>query len=186
MLTEFSDKEIIQQYLKGDEKSLEVLIHRYIKPIYSFIYKNVGDVSASEDITQEVFVKIWKNLKKFDQKKEFKPWLFQIAKNTSIDYLRKRKTIPFSRFENEEGKNAFTENLSDNSPDLLKVLNDNKTFTAVMETLTEKDQKLLNLRHTEGMSFKEIADALQEPINTIKSRYRRIIINLKNNPKIRK
>jgi len=185
MLSEKSDSEIIQQYLKGDEQSLEVLIKKYLKPIYGFIYKNVGDVAAAEDITQEVFVKIWKNLKKFDQNKEFKPWLFQIAKNASIDYLRKKKTIPFSRFENEKGQNVLTENMKDETPNLLEVLNNKKTLTMVMETLSEKDQKLIKLRHTDGLSFKEIADTMQESINTIKSRYRRIIINLKNNPNIR-
>jgi RNA polymerase sigma-70 factor (ECF subfamily) len=171
--------------LKGDEQSLEVLIKKYLKPIYGFIYKNVGDVAAAEDITQEVFVKIWKNLKKFDQNKEFKPWLFQIAKNASIDYLRKKKSIPFSRFENEKGQNVLTENLSDEAPNLLEVLNNKKTLTMVMETLSPKDQKIIKLRHTDGLSFKEIADTTQESINTIKSRYRRIIINLKNNPNIR-
>ena len=90
------DKKLIQQYLKGDSKSLDFLIAKYLKMIYSFVYKNVGSQSDAEDITQEVFVKVWKNLKKFDQKKSFKPWIFQIAKNTSIDFLRKRKTIPFS------------------------------------------------------------------------------------------
>ena len=52
----------------------------------------------------------WKNIKKFDQNKNFKPWIFQIAKNTSIDYLRRKKSIPFSRFENEKGQNLLVEN----------------------------------------------------------------------------
>jgi len=185
MSTELSDKEIIRQYLKGDEQSLEILIKKYLKPIYSFVYKNIGDTVAAEDVTQEIFIKIWKNLKKFDQKKEFTPWLFQIAKNTSIDYLRKRKTIPFSKFENEKGQNVLTENLSDKSPNLLEILNDETTLTMVMQTLSPKDQKIIKLRHSDGLSFKEIANITQESINTIKSRYRRIIINLKNNPKIR-
>ena len=61
------DKILIQQYIKGDEASLEILIARYLKPIYSFVYKNVGNPSEAEDITQEVFIKIWKNIKKFDR-----------------------------------------------------------------------------------------------------------------------
>jgi len=182
---EKTDQEVISQYLNGDEKSLEFLVKKYLKPIYGFVYKNVGDTASAEDITQEVFIRIWKNLKKFDQKKEFKPWIFQIAKNASIDYLRKKKTIPFSRFENEKGQNVLIENLSDSSPNLLKILNDKKSLTAIMETLPKKDRNLLNLRHRDGLSFKEIADITNESVNTIKSRYRRIIINLKNNPNIR-
>ena len=184
MSSEIDDKEIIKKYLEGDEKSLEILIKKYLNLIYGFVYKNVGNIAGAEDITQEVFIKVWKNLKKFDQKKEFKPWIFQIAKNASIDYLRKKKSIPFSRFENDKGQNVLTENLSDNSPNLLKILNDKKGLMIIMEALPEKDKNLLNLRHINGLSFKEIADATNEPVNTIKSRYRRIIINLKNNPNI--
>jgi len=183
---ELNDKEIIQKYLKGDEKSLEFLIQKYLNPIYGFVYKNVGDTATAEDVTQEVFVKVWKNLKKFDTKKEFKPWIFQIAKNASIDYLRKKKTIPFSKFENEQGQNVLTETMADNSPDLLKSLSDKKSLTKVMESLSAEDKKLINLRHNEGLGFREIADILKEPINTIKSRYRRIIINLRKNSKILK
>jgi RNA polymerase sigma-70 factor (ECF subfamily) len=185
MSFEIDDKEIIKKYLEGDEKSLEILIKKYLNSIYGFIFKNVGDINSAEDITQEVFIRIWKNLKKFDQKKEFKPWIFQIAKNASIDYLRKKKSIPFSRFENDKGQNVLTENLSDNSPNLLKILNDKKGLMIIMEALPEKDKNLLNLRHKDGLSFKEIADITKESVNTIKSRYRRIIINLKNNPDIR-
>lgn len=173
------DNQLIKNYLKGDEKSLEILISRYLKPIYSFSYKNVGNMEQAEDITQEVFVKIWKNLKKFDQKKDFKPWIFQIAKNTSIDYLRKKKTIPFSRFENETGQNFLTDNLVGESPNLIETISDKKTIDEILAELDEEDQKIINLRHRDGFSFKQIAEFLQEPINTIKSRYRRIIINIR-------
>jgi RNA polymerase sigma-70 factor (ECF subfamily) len=120
------DKKLIQQYLKGDEKSLEVLIAKYLKLIYSFVYKNVGDQASAEDITQESFIKVWKNIKKFDQKKNFKPWLFQIAKNTSIDFLRKKKSIPFSRFENEKGQNVMVESIVAKPLNLLKNFGDKK------------------------------------------------------------
>jgi RNA polymerase sigma-70 factor (ECF subfamily) len=183
MLETLEDKILIQQYLKGNEQSLEELVGRYLKPIYSFVYKNVGDQAAAEDVSQEVFVKIWKNLKKFDQKKNFKPWLFQIAKNTSIDYLRKRKTIPFSRFENEKGQNTLTESIAAKTPDIIGDLSDKKILVAAMQGLDNKEQKLINMRHNDGMSFKEIADIFDESINTVKSRYRRALLVLRKNIK---
>jgi RNA polymerase sigma-70 factor (ECF subfamily) len=183
MPEETDDKEIIRQYLQGDETALEFLVQKYLKPIYSFVYRNVGDISAAEDITQEVFIKVWKNIKKFDLKKNFKPWIFQIAKNTSIDYLRKKKTIPFSRFENEYGQNVLTETLADENQNLLELLNTKKEFREVVETLSEKDRQLISLRHEKGLSFKEIAVNLKQSINTIKSRYRRTIISLKKKAK---
>jgi RNA polymerase sigma-70 factor, ECF subfamily len=175
------DKNLIQQYIKGEAQSLDLLIAKYLKLIYGFVYKNVGSAADAEDITQEVFVKVWKNIRKFDRKKSFKPWIFQIAKNTSIDFLRKKKAIPFSRFENERGQNALVENIAANPLNLIEKLSDKNTIIAVMQGLTDKEQKVINLRHTDGLSFREIAEIFQESINTVKSRYRRGIMNLRKN-----
>ena len=178
-----ADKKLIQQYLKGDEKSLEFLISKYLKLIYSFVYKNVGGTAEAEDITQEVFIKVWKNIKKFDQNKNFRPWIFQIAKNTSIDFLRKKKSIPFSRFENEKGQNALAENISAPPTNLIEKFSDQRTLAVAMQGLTNEEQKIINLRHKDGLSFREIAETFQESVNTIKSRYRRILISLRKNTK---
>lgn len=177
------DQKLIQQYLKGDSKSLEILIEKYLKIVYGFVYKNVGGAADAEDITQEIFVKVWKNIRKFDQKKNFKPWIFQIAKNASIDFLRKKKSVPFSKFENEKGQNPFIENIIEKSLNLLENFANKTTLALAMHGLTNKEQKLINLRHNNGMSFKEIAEIFDESINTIKSRYRRILISLRKNIK---
>ncbi|MCX6723990.1 MAG: RNA polymerase sigma factor [Candidatus Staskawiczbacteria bacterium] len=179
MLETLTDENLIKQYLKGDEKSLEFLIARYLKQIYNFVYKNVGDQAEAEDITQEVFVKVWRNIKKFDQNKNFKPWIFQIAKNTSIDSLRKKKTTPFSRFENEKGQNLLVENIVSAPMNLIEKISDKKFLATVMQNLTGEEQKIMNMRHIDGLSFKEIADIFKEPINTVKSRHRRILLKLK-------
>ena len=173
------DAKLIQQYLKGDKKSLEILIGRYLSLIYNFIYKNVGNEMEAEDITQEVFIRVWKNIKKFDQKKSFKPWIFQIAKNASIDFLRKKKSVPFSRFENERGQNSLINNISAAPLDLTGKISDKKVLLTAIQGLTAKEQKIVNLRHADGMSFKEIADVLKESINTVKSRYRRTLLSLR-------
>lgn len=175
---EKDDKAIIYKYLKGDQRALEFLVKKYIKPIYSFVYRNVGDVEAAEDITQEVFIRVWKNIRKFDLNKDFKPWIFQIAKNASIDYLRKRKTIPFSRFENSHGQNMLTETLAQKGPGLIESLNTKTEFEKTISGLSEEDKNLMQLRHSQGMSFKEIAQKMNSSINTIKSRYRRTIKNM--------
>ncbi len=182
---ETQDKVLIQQYLKGDEKSLEILIGKYLKPIYSLTYRNIGNAVQAEDVTQEVFIKVWKNLKKFDQNKNFKPWIFQIAKNTSIDYLRKKKSIPFSRFENEKGQNILSENLVAAPVNLIENLSDKRVLAGAAQNLNDKEQKIISLRHNDGLSFKEIADVFEESINTVKSRYRRALANMRANIKKR-
>ena len=176
-----ADKKLIQQYLKGDEKSLELLVKKYLKPIYSFVYKNVGNTAEAEDITQEVFIKVWKNIKKFDQKRSFKPWIFQIAKNTSIDFLRKKKSIPFSKFENEKGQNSLVDNIVASPLNLIEKLSDKATLAVSMQGLTGEEQKIINLRHNDGLSFKEIAETFGESINTVKSRHRRTLLRLRKN-----
>ena len=176
---EKDDKTIIYEYLRGDERALEFLVKKYLKPIYSFVYKNIGDTEAAEDVTQEIFVKVWKNIRKFDLNKDFKPWIFQIAKNASIDYLRKRKTVPFSKFENSQGQNMLLETITDSNPDALKTLNDKTEIETLMRGLSAKEKELMRLRHTQGMSFKEISQKMAESINTIKSRYRRTIASIR-------
>ncbi len=184
MIHDNPDQKIISDYLNGDEKSLEILIAKYLKPVYSYVYRNVGGSPESEDITQEVFVKVWKNLKKFDQKRNFKTWLFTIAKNSSIDFLRKKKSIPFSRFENENGRNFLADSIVSPSPNLLEILNNKNILERVVKELSDSDRRIIKLRHDESLTFKEIAKIFKEPVNTVKSRYRRAILAMKKNIKI--
>ncbi len=177
-----SDQQLIMDYLAGDEKSLEILIHRYLKPIYSFVYRYVGDEQEAEDVTQEVFVRAWRNLKKFDQKKKFKTWIFSIAKNASIDFLKKKKAIPFSEFENEKGQNMLVETLIDPAPlpdKLFEQSSIGEIVNAAINHLAQKYRMVLFLRYNDHFTFREIAEVLGEPLNTIKSRHRRAIILLK-------
>ncbi|MEK9165994.1 MAG: sigma-70 family RNA polymerase sigma factor [Patescibacteria group bacterium] len=178
-----SDEQFINDYFKGNKKSLEILIKKYLKPIYSFAYWYVGNVEDAEDVTQEVFVKIWRNLKKFNQKKRLKTWIFTIAKNTAIDFLKKsRKSIPFSAFENNEGENALAETLADPAPlpdRILERADIAKRLNSAIQQMSLKYQIVLFLRYNDQFNFREIAEALKEPLHTIKSRHRRAIIMLK-------
>ncbi|PIU01892.1 hypothetical protein COT68_00780 [bacterium (Candidatus Torokbacteria) CG09_land_8_20_14_0_10_42_11] len=192
-MPEISDQKLISLYLAGDEKSLEILFNRYLKMIYSFIYRYVGDQEAAEDVAQEVFVKVWKNLKKFNprknrfanfklrRQKNFKTWLFKIAKNASIDFLRKKKIIPFSSFDNEDG-NALTDTLADPAPlpdALLERQDLANLLTRALAKISFKYRAVLLLRYNNHFTFREIAESLGEPLNTIKSRHRRALIILK-------
>ncbi len=177
-----SDEQLITDYLKGDEKALEILIKRYLISIYSFVYRFAGNSQEVEDITQEVFIKVWRNLKKFNQNKSFKTWIFSIAKNTSIDWFKKKKTLPFSNFENKEGENAFVETLADPAPlpsELLRHIGLSQMLASAIGKLSPKYRMVLFLRYNDHFNFREIAEALDEPLNTIKSRHRRALILLK-------
>jgi len=178
-----TDNEIIKKYLNGDEKSLEILVGRFLKPVYSYVSKYVGDKDVAEDITQDVFLKAWKNLKKFDRKRSFKTWIFTIAKNSCIDYLRKKKSIPISSFDNEKGENIVADKMRDLAPlpdELFEIKNFSTSMSSAIKKLSLQYQKILYLRYSNNLKFKEIASELSEPLNTIKSRHRRAVLELKS------
>src|SRR5665647_1906978 len=102
-----TDEQLVVDFLAGDDESFEELVHRYLKPIYNFLYQFTQDRDSLDDLTQETFVKAWKNIRKFDQDKSFRVWIYAIAKNTAYDFLKKKKTIPFSSFEDEAGNNMM-------------------------------------------------------------------------------
>ena len=180
-MTNNNDEILTRKYLQGDEKSLEVLILTYLKPIYSFVYRYVGNGQDAEDITQEVFVRVWRNLKKFDQNKSFKTWIFSIAKNTAIDFLKKKKAIPFSEFEREDGGNIIIDTLADPSPfppELLEKAGMARMLNEAMEKLSPQYRMVLFLRYNDHFNFREIAESFGEPLHTITSRHRRALIQL--------
>ena len=181
-MTNIGDEILIRKYLAGDKQSLELLIKQYLKPIYSFVSRYVGNGQEAEDITQEVFVRVWRNLKKFDQSKSFKTWLFSIAKNASLDFLKKKKAIPFSEFDTEEGGNRITDTLADPSPlplELLEKAGMARMLNEAMEKLSPQYRMVLFLRYNDHFNFREIAESLNEPLNTVKSRHRRALVMLR-------
>ena len=188
------DKNLILKYLEGDKASLDTLIRQYLKPIYTFVYRYVGNEKDAEDITQETFVKVWRNLHKFNERKSlaphrtkdsgsgFKTWIFSIAKNASIDYLRKKKEVPLSQFDDNDGENIILDTLADPSPlpdELFERASLSKTLTLAMEKLSPKYRMVLFLRYNDHFNFREIAESLDQSLNTVKSRHRRALIQLK-------
>jgi RNA polymerase sigma-70 factor (ECF subfamily) len=146
------------------------------------VLRYVGDPAAAEDVTQEAFLKAWKNLKKFDAEKNFKTWIFSIARNSSIDFLRKKQTLNFSAFEGEDQNNPLVDNLADPEPlplDLLKTKEFMAEFELALQNLPEGSRVVLLMHLSDDLTFKEIAKILKQPLDTVKSRYRRGLIVLR-------
>jgi len=179
----YSDQTLISSYLKGEEKALEILIKRYLNPIYNFVYRYINNSQEAEDITQEVFLKVWRNLKKYDVKKSFRTWIFQIAKNACLDFLKKKKLILFSELEDISGNNTFLETLIDPKPlpdELFEQADLSLKLKSAINLLMPKYRLVLFLRYNDHFTFKEIAEILNEPLNTIKSRHQRAIMALRH------
>ena len=183
-MSEDTDEQLVRHYLKGDEKSLEILISRYLKPIYNFAYHYVKNEKEAEDLTQEVFIKAWRNLRRFNRKKSFKIWLFHLAKNVCFDFLRKRKDLSFSELESkkEDVDYRFEEEIIDSSPlpdELFEQKNLREILNSAIEQLSLKDQTILFLYYNDHFTLREIASSLDESLNTVKSRYRRALKKLR-------
>jgi RNA polymerase sigma-70 factor, ECF subfamily len=179
---EQSDSELVEAYLKGDEESLSILFKRHLSSALMLCRGLVGE-SEAEDAVQETLVKVWRNLKKFDRQKKFKTWLLTIAKNTCLDILRKKRPTVFSDFENDEGENSFIEGLTDTAPLAPEItdalLSAEKIRTALL-ALSPKNRIVMEMHYYDEMTLQEIADVMDESVNTIKSRYRRALSTLKN------
>ena len=178
---ELDDNHLVENYLEGNEEAFEELVKKYLKPIYNFLYRLTNDQAAAEDLAQDTFLKAWKNIRRFDQDRSFKTWIFTIAKNTVFDYFKKKKELPFSTLTDEEGE-SWLENIADENilPDEILERKD------IAEELNNFLQKLppyyctiLLLHYKEDFSLHEIAEILGEPYNTIKSRHQRGLLSLK-------
>ncbi len=178
-----TDEQLIKHYLRGDEKALEELIRRYLPLIYNFSRRYTGDSDNASDIAQEVFVKVWKNIKRFDTSKNFKAWIFTVAKNTALDWLKKRNAIPVSLLKEYQEDEEFLNNIAD--PNQISIIDQiykkslSQNLSFAIEKLPSKYNAVINLHHKKDLKFREISALLNEPINTIKSRYRRGVAILK-------
>ncbi len=179
-MNSFTDEQLVGQYLEGKhEQALEELVRRYMPLIFGFTKRYTGNQSVAADITQEVFVKVWKNLTKFDRAKSFRTWIFTIAQRTAIDELKKKQALPFSALGGEED---FSESLIDTAPSVVDQIFAQQQYRELATAVAQlpKNYRSVVELYTQGeLNFREISARLHEPLNTIKSRYRRAIALLK-------
>ncbi|HRY82378.1 MAG TPA: RNA polymerase sigma factor [Candidatus Moranbacteria bacterium] len=175
------DKKIIEDFLTGKDEAFGELLKKYLKPVYNFLRIMVKDPDILDDLTQETFIKAWKNLRKFKPNKNFKTWIFTIAKNTALDYFKKKKTIPFSNFVNEEGNNHLENMQTDEilPLEILEKAEREKNFEKKLEELSADYRTILLLHYKEDFSLQEISEILDTSYNTIKSRHQRALLALK-------
>jgi len=178
-----TDEQLVTDYIKGNEESLNLLIKRYLKPIYNFAINYVGDDGEAQDVTQEVFVKVWRYIKRFDTNRKFKTWIFEITKNTAFDHLKKKKPLLFSKMVISDDPELLFENtISDDAPTAPEMLDEAMTREQVMKAISRLSpdyRAVLNLRLVNDLNFQEISDVLRKPLNTVKSQYRRAVALLR-------
>jgi RNA polymerase sigma-70 factor (ECF subfamily) len=181
MSLEKNDEQVIMSFKNGDREAFKELINRYTSSMFNFSARLAGRNEAP-DIVQEIFIKVWKNISRFDSKKaSFKTWIFTIAKNTATDFLRKKKDYVFSDMEGAEDEDPFYQKIPDEKilPDeSFQKLEDKKMLETTLEKLRPSYREILVLHYQEEMTFDEISKILKKPLNTVKSQHRRAIIEL--------
>ncbi len=176
-----SDSVLINDYIHGNEKSLEILIIRHKQRIFSFILSKVLDRDLAEDLFQDTFIKVINTLKRgaYNEEGKFLPWTMRIAHNLIIDHFRRQKRIPL--FKNTSDFDIFSV-ISDDVLNAEKQLIKNQILDDVCSLIDElpDDQKeVLVMRLYKDMSFKEISENTDVSINTALGRMRYALINLR-------
>jgi RNA polymerase sigma factor (sigma-70 family) len=180
------DQKLVSLYIKGNESSLEVLIHRHKKRLFSYIMTIANDRDLAEDVFQETFFKVINTLRKgqYNEEGKFLPWVERIAHNLLIDHFRKDNRMPtVSGGTNEDGEEFdifdLLQNGELNAEQEISKRQLNKDIRKMVAKLPEDQREVLMMRHYYDMSFKEIADTTNVSINTALGRMRYALINLR-------
>lgn len=177
------DDILIAKTLEGDESAFAELMERYLPPVYNFALGLTGKKEDAEDIAQEALFKAWKHLKRFKPNASFKTWLFSIARNTAIDYARKKRPSLFTELTHPDAHEEFEHGLIDSSPNVEVRFDstiESEALYAALNTLSASHREVLILHYKEALSLQEISEMLHIPLNTVKSRDRRALQALRS------
>ena len=167
------DYELVQKALSGDEKAFARLLSRYKDTIYFMLLKMLNNRSDAEDLTLEAFGKAFKNLHQYSPTYAFSTWLFKIASNNCIDFLRKKKGVMVSlENDNEQIELNETTKLKSKDPDPEeRLIRKQKAILLhkVVRRLKPHYQSLVELRYFNELSYEEIAKELKLPLGTVKA-----------------
>ena len=167
-----SDVELITRSISGLEDSFEELVRRYQRPIAGYVFRLIGDYEASLDVTQEVFIKVYNSLERYRSDYKFSTWLYRIAHNAAIDHLR-RNSINTQSIETESPDGTYQLQLESPlpSPEQNRERSEWKAeIKAVIRLLPSAYRELILLRHSQDLSYDEIAEVTGLPLGTVKNR----------------
>lgn len=174
-----TDERLMERFQNGNAAAFQALVDRHGGRIFNFVLRHVRDRAAAEDLTQEVFLRVVKNARSFRAQSKFTTWLYTIARNQCIDALRKAKHRRHAALDKPLGHEAdgatLLDLIADDQPDQGAELRDRR-FVGALESalaqLPEEQREVFLMREVEGLKFREIADVMGIPENTVKSRMR--------------
>ena len=171
--TSEEDRTLVERALDGDEAAYEALVDKYQRALYYHIRKMVRTERVIEDLVQESFIKAFSALDTYQPRYAFSTWLYRIARNHTIDYLRKKK-LPTRSIDapvrTQEGEMDYQVPDTTYRPDKHVVEDQRRTLIQeAIDSLSPKYHRVIVLRHQEEKSYQEIADELEMPLGTVKA-----------------
>jgi RNA polymerase sigma-70 factor (ECF subfamily) len=157
------DAAILRRARRGDEKAFSVIVHSYQRLVFTYVYRLVDDRRLAEDLTQDVFLKVYRGLPGFTESSTFTTWLFQIAKNSVIDELRAIERRPHAVNIDEVLVPTLVERRFEQAEPI-------EALWAAVAALNVDLRAALLLRDVVGLSYSEIADSLEITVSTVKWR----------------
>ncbi len=168
------DRKLVASAKLGDPKAFERLLKKYRKSVYYMLLKMVKNPDDAEDLTQEAFAKAFNSIEKFDSTFAFSTWLFRIATNNCIDFIRKKRVLTVSLdqpIDGDDGSSMRFDVRDDNlDPNDSMLKNQRKRYLEMaIDKLPEKYRILVDLRYFQELSYEEVATELDIPLGTVKA-----------------
>lgn len=179
MTEESEESEIVRRAQSGDRDAFRELVERYQRRVYSICYGMLKNNEDSLDVSQEVFVKVYRYIENFNHQSSFYTWLYRITVNMCIDHIRKNKKIRNVEYDDrlshhgddvEGGEHIMPSTLGLNPDKVYGRKELREKMLAALDTLSEKHRTILLLREVEGLSYEEMAEVLQISKGTVMSR----------------
>jgi RNA polymerase sigma-70 factor (ECF subfamily) len=169
------DRQLVERAQQGDKKAFGLLVEKYQRKLARLLSRFIRDPAEVEDVTQEAFIKAYRALPAFRGDSAFYTWLYRIGINTAKNYLmalgRRAPTSTEVEAEEAEGFEEGEQLRDINTPESLLLSNEiAETVNATIEKLPEELRKAIQMRELEGMSYEDIAQAMDCPIGTVRSR----------------
>jgi RNA polymerase sigma-70 factor (ECF subfamily) len=171
-LRETTDADLIASSLVGREDSFEELVRRYQRPITAYVYRMTNDYDAAMDVSQEIFIKVYNSLARYKTEFKFSTWIYKIARNAAIDYLRRNSHGECSldlEVDDETFERPIESKLA--SPEVERERSEWRgEIQKVVQKLPAAYRELILLRHSQDLSYDEIAEIMNLPLGTVKNR----------------
>jgi RNA polymerase sigma-70 factor (ECF subfamily) len=166
-----SDEELVAAFQSGDIAAFDLLVRRWDRRIQGVVFRLVGNHEEARDLSQEAFLKAYRALGTFKKESRFSSWLYQIAINATRDRLRRRRRrTDVSLDEVEEGGEPSLRDAGPSALELIESSDLSRAVAAAMASLPEEQREVVILKEYEELTFPEIAEALDVPLSTVKTR----------------